>query len=341
MVYTNDLANLSLVLEGILLSRTFQDATALELIYKLVADKINYLSKPIAEKLLLPSFHLPYYEGFNKEGNVSWLGIYRRDELYPLPFLQELCEICLRTRIGEIYCSSWKSLVVKGIGSTERKTWDQLLGKYRINVRHAANELNWQVEDHCEDGLILKRHVIRYFDKEDVRTFGLCFAIQTMPSSCLFGSVLIRKQTRKNASRLKSNERFDILHTPDFNPNSTGHILFRAGVEKEQLGVYLVSLCKFFYEKETENMQPLQVRELQVFHEAKEDKPSKKLYQCTACLSVYDETLGDEENEVEPGTPFQQLSETFQCALCGSGKQDFMEIDENRLRWKEAGALNR
>ena len=99
----------------------------------------------------------------------------------------------MQTKIGEIYITSWKSLIIKGIDPQHRYLWDAVLGRFRINVRHAANELNWQVEDHCEDGLILKRHVIRHFDKEDVRTYGLCFAVKTKPASTVPGSVIIRR----------------------------------------------------------------------------------------------------------------------------------------------------
>ena len=129
--------------------------------------------------------------------------------------------------------------------------WDYILGRHRINVRHAANELNWQVEDHTEEGLILKRLIIRHFDKADVRTYGLCFAIETRPAS-MFGTVIIRKADRKNPGRLKSLERFDILYTKDFNPNNPKElVLFRKDVMKEHIGTYLVSLCKLFYDEES------------------------------------------------------------------------------------------
>jgi hypothetical protein len=118
-------------------------------------------------------------------------------------------------------------------------------------VRHAANELNWQVGDTGEEGLILKRHIVRYFDKEDVRTYGLSFAVQIYASSSMFGSVIIRKQQNKNPHKLKSLERFDILYNPDFNPNSGELIMYRDGVEKDHIGTYLVSLCKLFYEQES------------------------------------------------------------------------------------------
>ncbi|MFX8531478.1 hypothetical protein ABTM17_19275, partial [Acinetobacter baumannii] len=76
------------------------------------------------------------------------------------------------------------------------------MGKYRINIRHAANELNWQVEDETDEGLIIKRHIIRHFDKEDVRTYGLIFAVETLPSANMYGSVIIRLKPNKRASRL-------------------------------------------------------------------------------------------------------------------------------------------
>jgi len=48
-------------------------------------------------------------------------------------------------------------LIIKGIENKHRNLWDKLLGKYGINVRHAANELNWQVEDLSPEGLSLKK----------------------------------------------------------------------------------------------------------------------------------------------------------------------------------------
>ena len=158
--------------------------------------------------------------------------------------------IRLNTRIGQLYATPWKSIIIKNIDSASRKLWDQVLGKYRINVRHAANELNWQVEDFSEEGLQLKRQVIRHFDKEDVRTYGLCFGVQSKPTSSMFGNILIRKQQTKNPHRLKSLERYDILYKKNFNPNEEELVLYREGIEKEHIGIYLVGLCRFYYERD-------------------------------------------------------------------------------------------
>ncbi len=111
---------------------------------------------PAAPELRLPTFRLPYYEGFNRYGNKYWLGIYRREELFPLAFLKDLCLICRKTRIGQLYTTPWKTLLIKGIEEDDLPLWEYVLGKYRMNIRHASNELNWQIEDHSPDGLAVE-----------------------------------------------------------------------------------------------------------------------------------------------------------------------------------------
>ena len=143
---------------------------------------------------MLPAFTLPYYEGFNRAGEQIWLGIWRRDERFSVALLQELCRGCLQTRGGQLCTTPWKSLVIKGIAPADHRLWDAVLGRHRLNVRHAANELNWQVEDGRPAGLALKHELVRYFNEGDVRTYQLCFAIKTQPQTGLFGSVVVRRQ---------------------------------------------------------------------------------------------------------------------------------------------------
>ena len=170
-------------------------------LFAMVHAKETFITQPITEELQLPNFALPYYEGFNKYGHKSWLGIYRRDELYPIAFLKEVCLVCLKTKVGQLYTTPWKSLIIKGIEAKDRKLWDLILGKHRINVRHASNELNWQIEDLSEEALALKRYIIRQFDKDDVRTYGLCFAIKMGPQTGLFGSVIIRRKENESHNK--------------------------------------------------------------------------------------------------------------------------------------------
>ena len=327
LIYTNNMGSISLLLEKLILD---EKLTRQEELVERVKKELNYIHRPIEKDLELPRFHLPYYEGFNQHGAGSWLGIYRRNEFFSVAFLKDLCTICLQTRVSELYATSWKTIIIKGIEKKDRSLWDHVLGKHRINVRHAANELNWLIEDDCEDGLILKRHVIRYFDKEDVRTYGLCFSIKTKNRSGQFGSVVIRREEIKNPNRLKSMERFSILYTAGFNPNSGQLHLFRSQVEKDYLGPYLVALCKQFYEQENQvRIQPLPPERSKSADEGKHDV-EHYVYQCRNCMSVYDEKTGEPET-IPAGTSFESLPVDYGCPVCGTPASGFLRISESRL----------
>lgn len=48
-----------------------------------------------------------------------------------------------------------------------------------------------------------------------------------------------------------------------------------------------------------------------------------KKYECTVCGYIYDPEVGDPDNGVAPGTPFEKLPDDWKCPLCGVGKEDF------------------
>ena len=48
-----------------------------------------------------------------------------------------------------------------------------------------------------------------------------------------------------------------------------------------------------------------------------------KKYECDLCGYVYDPAEGDPDNEIAPGTAFEDLPEDWVCPLCGAGKEDF------------------
>ncbi len=323
LIYTNNMAVVSQEAERLI---TLGISNENEL-HKQLKQRLSYTARPIEKALPLRPFSLPYYEGFNKDNNTWWLGIYRREETFAVSFLKDVCDVCLQTKIGEVYTTPWKSLIVKGIEGHHRHLWDKVLGRYRINVRHAANELNWQVES--EEGLMLKRLIIRHFDKEDVRTYGLCFAVQTKAMSSLFGSVIISKQTVKNPHRLRSLDRYNILYKEGFHPNSSKLVLFRENVAKDYLGTYLVSLCKFYYEQ-----QAIAGGELQAIPGNGIAAPASPaiLYQCKNCLTVYDEAAGDVGQNIAPGAAFNLLPLNYQCPTCDAAKDAFVAVNEQSLQ---------
>lgn len=332
LVYSEDIPGLSKLIENIIFSNkeSFYDQAEIDgnLLYKQVTEEGNYVIQAVSNALKLPDFKLPYYEGFNRYGNKTWLGIYRRDELFPLAFLKDVCKICLQTRIGQLYTTPWKSIVIKGIESADRDLWDNVLCKYRINVRHASNELNWQVEDLCEYGLNLKNYLVRKFNEEDIRTYRLCFAIKTQPKTGLFGSIIIRTQQDITQDSNLTEERFELLYTRGFNPNSKDFVSFKKCITKEDLAADLIELCNFFYELQIKTdlvSTPVYLEE--EGNSKAEEQPLDKVYQCKNCLTVYDEKYGDELNEVKAGTPFEVLV-NYKCPICEAPKEDFVLLNE-------------
>jgi len=51
-------------------------------------------------------------------------------------------------------------------------------------------------------------------------------------------------------------------------------------------------------------------------------------YVCTVCGYVYDPELGDPDNNIAPGTPFEKLPEDWVCPVCGAGKDQFEPEEE-------------
>jgi rubredoxin len=334
LVYSEDIPGLSSLIERLIFSHKekFYDQPHINGAYfhDLVSAIGNFVLQPIENPLKLPKFTLPYYEGFNRYDNKLWLGIYRRDELFPLLFLKDLCRVALQTRIGQLYTTPWKSLIVKGIGLAERGLWDGVLCRHRINVRHASNELNWQVEDHCQQGLALKNYLVHKFNEEDVRTYRLCFAIKTQPKTGLFGSIIIRTNHPLAAGADLEQELFEILYTRDFNPNSKEFILFKKEVTKQVLSSVLIELCNFYYEWMSEPELLHQAALLDAAPE-QELQELKQVQQCKHCLTVYNETLGDILQDIEPGTPFHALA-AYQCPTCEAPKEDFCPIPARQVQ---------
>ena len=53
-------------------------------------------------------------------------------------------------------------------------------------------------------------------------------------------------------------------------------------------------------------------------------------YVCMICGWTYDEKVGDPDNDIAPGTQFEDLPDDFVCPECGMGKEDFeKEQDED------------
>jgi len=54
-----------------------------------------------------------------------------------------------------------------------------------------------------------------------------------------------------------------------------------------------------------------------------------KRYVCNVCGYVYDPETGDPENDVDPGTPFEDLPEDWVCPECGATQDLFTPEDDD------------
>lgn len=107
------------------------------------------------------------------------------------------------------------------------------------------------------------------------------------------------------------------------------YTLFRSNIVKENLPTYLIALCKYFYEQGSEKeLLPGST----YANEAVEEKKisvKKMIWQCSHCLTVYDDETGEPGNDIAAGTLFEALPATWCCPLCESPKNEFKQIEKN------------
>lgn len=58
----------------------------------------------------------------------------------------------------------------------------------------------------------------------------------------------------------------------------------------------------------------------------KKEENKMQKYVCDVCGYVYDPELGDPDNGISPGTPFEQIPDSWVCPICGAGKDQFSKV---------------
>jgi len=64
----------------------------------------------------------------------------------------------------------------------------------------------------------------------------------------------------------------------------------------------------------------------QLKNKPNERRTQSMKYECP-CMYVYDETTGDPDHGIPPGTKWENVPENFTCPLCGLGKDEFTKIE--------------
>ncbi|MHA7943216.1 rubredoxin [Formosa sp. 3Alg 14/1] len=317
LIYSWDMAKIQTTIEGLLK----EEPESVEMIFDLVNDAIDANNRTIDKPLQVPFYPFPYYEGMNRIGNDKyWLGLYWRNNKYDLAFLKAMCDLCSDCKIGKISITPWKSFIVKDIPNDTKLIWEKFLGKFGINVRHSMLELNWHLPVGNEEALKLKKYLVANFDQNDISTYGLTFGITELAKKAYyFTSIVIEKNEQPKAlSDYKIRDTYNLLYAKNFDPNSREYITHVQDVDQVELPGLLMELSQLYFE--------------QLGTERDEEKLTKKadttveaeVYQCQDCLTVYNETYGDQTQDITPHTSFTDLPDTYVCSLCEAPKSNFV-----------------
>jgi rubredoxin len=49
-------------------------------------------------------------------------------------------------------------------------------------------------------------------------------------------------------------------------------------------------------------------------------------WKCRKCSFIYDPRVGDPDGGIPPGTPFEQIPDSWRCPVCGVTKRDFYSL---------------
>lgn len=292
--------------------------------FHLINDAIELNSQNKKKNIEITSEFAPYYEGINPmEGRKDfWAGFYWRNNEYTIEFLNYVCELCLRTKIAKISITPWKSFLVKNIQASDKIHWEQLVGIFGINMRHASLDMFWHLPYGSKTAYALKNRLVKRLNKIDIRTYGLTYSIG-MPE-VPFTSIVIKSSPGiKFLGKLNIFKTYEVWYALDFNPETNKYIIHAAGLEASEIPKALIELSKKFYLR-------LQESSTELIPEKKEDKEILEVQQCKDCLNIYVEALGDELKQIKPNTPFSELPDNYCCSTCESSKEAFVTTSINK-----------
>lgn len=326
LVHQDDIAKLVYFLEELFIKQ--KDVNDWFDFSKKYSFKNQDSKEPIPVSNALPE----YYEGFNPmyDSTKYWGGFYWRNNKYLISFLEEVCELCLRSSIARISITPWKSFLIKDINREDRLLWEQLTGRRGINMRHSSFDLFWHVPYGADNEYRLKQHIVRHMDKLDIRTFGLTFALGR--SKFPICTVIIEERYFLSKFNIPWLNDYTIYCAQDFDTKTGKYDKVSENISRKEIYGVLIELSKRFYLK----LNNKTIRKVKKETIIKMDA----VYQCKDCLSIYHPQFGDNQNNIAPGTAFDDLPEKYCCSTCGAGKKYFTELEMASDMFNAAGREN-
>jgi rubredoxin len=290
----------------------------LETFYRAVMGDFQGRTRKAETDLKLPNVtasadRMPMYEGFHQTRNGNfWLGLFRKQYTFSLDFIAALCDLCRDTRIGKLYLTPYKTLLIKDIRETDRPAWDRLLGRFGVRTNLPAWHLNWQLPNADEQAVLVRNQVLAQLDEADVRTDALSFALN-VPFSEAAASVVLQR----NGSATT----FDVYQRASYTATNAQYVLFAKSQPLATLSESIRHLSLAYYERlfapETLLSEPQP--------ETAPERPKHLVHQCPNCLSRYDARYGEPHRGIAVGSAFADLTE-YACSVCESDKAQFVEV---------------
>ena len=168
----------------------------------------------------------------------------------------------------------------------------------------------------------MKKFLVLSFDQNDISTYGLTFGISNETGKRThFSSVIIEKNTQPAIIKdFAVRPTYNVLHFKNFDPNTQEYQVYAQDVDKIELPGLLMELSKHYFDQLGRAVP-------------KKESPKnanvdilKEVYQCSSCLTVYDETYGDAKSHVAVGTPFMDVAEDYVCPVCSAPKSGFEKM---------------
>jgi rubredoxin len=306
----DDIGSLSKLIEQVYIE---EQPDSVPDLYLAVSQKFTGRTRQREEELHLSAHAFPLLEGIHSYGNSCWLGVYRRNQSFPLSFLKALYNQCIESKIGKICLTPYKTLLIKDIKAEDKSVWDKLLGIQRIHNHHSALEVNWQLPDMDMEAQRLKNAWVRELEEQEVYTTGLSFAILTKDID-VNASVLIKQTSEADQAG------YDILYTHDFTTHSLQWHLFATTISEQAVASTLIDLCQVYYTQVNQSFPSILSEEKSVFTAIHD------VYQCADCLTVYDPEFGDSAASIPARTAFEELPDTYVCSLCEASKNSFVAL---------------
>ena len=180
-------------------------------------------------------------------------------------------------------------------------------------------ELNWDLPVDDKNALNLKKYLVTNFDQNDISTYGLTFGITNRGSNKYnFTSIVVEKNKQpENLKDFVIRDTYNLLYAKNFDPNTREYITHVQDVDKVELPGLLMELSQLYFEQLGTEVEDKTVMD------TNNETSKVDVYQCTECLTIYNESYGDITQNIAPETSFQNLPETYNCALCEAPKSSF------------------